>query len=90
MFTSQGVYIQKGDIVSILDEEGGLYFAQIRGLMQDQYCEKSAVITWLLPTKATDPEQFDPATYILGMDEFCFMTYNTCRGVTKKPVKSWS
>lgn len=32
------------------DVEGGIYYAQIRGLLTDQYCEKSAAITWLLPT----------------------------------------
>ena len=67
----QGVYIQKGDVVSILDVDGGIFYAQIRGLMQDQYCQKSAVITWLLPTQATDPEKFDPATYILGKLHDC-------------------
>ncbi|XP_022081924.1 GATA zinc finger domain-containing protein 1-like [Acanthaster planci] len=64
-----GVYLQAGDIVSILDVEGGIYYAQIRGFLQDQYGDKSAVITWLLPTQATDKKHFDPATYILGPEE---------------------
>lgn len=36
--------------------------------MTDQYCEKSAVLTWLLPTQASPPpdDGFDPATYIIG------------------------
>lgn len=48
--------------------EGGTYYAQIRGLLTDQYCEKSCVLTWLIPTsKSPNPEEaFDPATYILG------------------------
>ncbi|XP_033121356.1 GATA zinc finger domain-containing protein 1-like [Anneissia japonica] len=65
----QGVYIQVGDIVSILDVDEGIYYAQIRGLLQDQYCQKSAIITWLLPTQASNKAQFDPSTYILGPDE---------------------
>jgi hypothetical protein len=50
------------------DVEGGLYYAQIRGLLTDQYCEKSCAVTWLLPTQESPntEEGFDPATYIIG------------------------
>ncbi|XP_046404159.1 GATA zinc finger domain-containing protein 1 [Ischnura elegans] len=67
----KGSYIQVGDIVSMRDEDGDIYYAQIRGLLQDQYCEKSAVVTWLLPTRVSPhPEKgFDPSTYILGPEE---------------------
>ncbi|XP_028163932.1 GATA zinc finger domain-containing protein 1 [Ostrinia nubilalis] len=67
----QGSYMQVGDIVSVTDLEGDIYYAQIRGFMTDQYCEKSAVLTWLLPTKASPPPEkgFDPATYIIGPEE---------------------
>ena len=54
--------------MSVVSLEGDIYYAQIRGLLQDQYCEKSAVITWLLPsTDSPPPKQgFDPATYTIG------------------------
>ncbi|CAF4768901.1 unnamed protein product [Pieris macdunnoughi] len=67
----KGSYMQVGDIVSMLDVMGGTYYAQIRGFLTDQYCEKSAVVTWLLPTKASPPPEkgFDPATYIIGPEE---------------------
>ncbi|CAG4994935.1 unnamed protein product [Parnassius apollo] len=67
----KGSYMQVGDIVSMIDVEGGTYYAQIRGFLTDQYCEKSAVVTWLLPTKASPPPEqgFDPATYIIGPEE---------------------
>ncbi|CAD0205965.1 unnamed protein product [Chrysodeixis includens] len=67
----KGMYMQVGDIVSMTDVEGSTYYAQIRGFMTDQYCEKSAVVTWLLPTKASPPPEkgFDPATYIIGPEE---------------------
>ena len=46
------VYIQVGDIVSVTDlEEGDIYYAQLRGFLIDQFAEKSAVISWLLPTR---------------------------------------
>ncbi|XP_032521964.2 GATA zinc finger domain-containing protein 1 [Danaus plexippus] len=67
----KGTYIQVGDIVSMIDIDGGTYYAQIRGFLTDQYCEKSAVVTWLLPTQASPPpdQSFDPATYIIGPEE---------------------
>ena len=63
--------MQIGDIVSVMDEEdSGIYFAQIRGFLQDQYCDKSAVITWLVPTVNSPNDKFDPTTYILGKEQF--------------------
>lgn len=60
--------MQVGDIVAMVHVTGGVYYAQIRGFLTDQYCEKSAVVTWLIPTRASPkPEDgFDPATYIFG------------------------
>lgn len=66
-----GMYFQVGDIVALEDDEGNTYYAQLRGFLTDQYCEKSAAITWLLPTISSPPPNklFDPATYILGPEE---------------------
>lgn len=67
----QGSYIQIGDIVSLCNSNYDTFYAQIRGLMVDSFCEKSAVITWLLPTNMSPPpnEQFDPSTYLIGPEE---------------------
>ncbi|KYN36290.1 GATA zinc finger domain-containing protein 1 [Trachymyrmex septentrionalis] len=67
----KGTYFQVGDVVSLQDVDGGIYYAQIRGLLTDQYCEKSAAITWLLPTTASPPpeEGFIPETYLIGPEE---------------------
>lgn len=65
----EGTYFQVGDIVSLIDDDENVYYAQIRGFLQDQYYEKSAVITWLLPTSKSNTGQFDPSTYILGPEE---------------------
>ncbi|XP_021018289.1 GATA zinc finger domain-containing protein 1 [Mus caroli] len=66
----KGVYYQIGDVVSVIDEQDGKpYYAQIRGFIQDQYCEKSAALTWLIPTLASPRDQFDPASYIIGPEE---------------------
>lgn len=51
----------------MIDEQDGKpYYAQIMGFIQDQYCEKSAALTWLIPTLASPRDQFDPASYIIG------------------------
>ncbi|KAG5667416.1 hypothetical protein PVAND_015397 [Polypedilum vanderplanki] len=65
-----GFYYQIGDIVSVMSR-GKKYYAQIRALMVDSFCEKSAVLTWLIPTTSSpDPnEGFDPATYLIGLEE---------------------
>ncbi|CAG9760769.1 unnamed protein product [Ceutorhynchus assimilis] len=67
----KGSYFQTGDIVSVTGEDSNYYYAQIIGLMTDEYCNKSAVIQWLLPTTESPPpnEEFDPATYIIGPAE---------------------
>ncbi|KAF7284393.1 GATA zinc finger domain-containing protein 1 [Rhynchophorus ferrugineus] len=67
----KGSYVQIGDIMCLKDEEDDCYYAQVIGLMTDQYCNKSAVIQWLLPTEESPPpnEEFDPATYIIGPEE---------------------
>ncbi|CAH0394039.1 unnamed protein product [Bemisia tabaci] len=69
---NKGVLYSVGDIVSVRDAEDGCrYFAQIRGLAVDQYCEKSAALSWLIPTTNTDLDStvFDPSTFTLGPDE---------------------
>ena len=71
----QGMYYQIGDVVSLVDHDSSVYYAQLRGFMQDQYNEKSAVITWLLPTQGSPRHRFDPATYILGR---CMLTGYEC------------
>ncbi|XP_008329943.1 GATA zinc finger domain-containing protein 1 [Cynoglossus semilaevis] len=66
----KGVYYQTGDVIKVTDEDDGKsYYAQIRGFVQDQYCEKSAALTWLIPTQASPKDQFDPGTYIVGPEE---------------------
>ncbi|XP_004518818.1 GATA zinc finger domain-containing protein 1 [Ceratitis capitata] len=64
-------YLQVGDIVSVVDEMQNIYYAQIRGLLVDNYSEKSAYLTWLIPTQASpEPRDgFDPASYLIGPDE---------------------
>lgn len=64
----KGILYQAGDIVSIEDIEGDLYYAQLKGFLQDQYAQKTAVITWLLPV-VSKPSHFDPALFLPGPEE---------------------
>lgn len=67
----RGQYFTKGDIVSVEDLDGSVFYAQLRGFLTDQYCEKSGVISWLLPTtNSPKPEDgFDASTYVIGPEE---------------------
>lgn len=66
----KGTFYQKGDIVALCDQDDGqLYFAQITGFLQDQYCEKSASVNWLVPHKPTSREFFDPSAYKIGLED---------------------
>lgn len=65
----KGSFFSVGDIVSLMDVGGGIYYAQIRGLLQDKFHEKSAVLTWLLPTRSSPKDHFDPTTYYVGPDD---------------------
>ena len=56
---------QIGDVVCTCDVEGGTYYAQLRGFLQDDYCEKSVVVTWLIP-KVPNPSHFDPMLFVPG------------------------
>jgi hypothetical protein len=61
----QGVTFEVGDIVSVLDTDGGVYYAVMEGFLLDQYAHKLTLLTWLLP-KSPNPTHFDPAMFILG------------------------
>ena len=71
-----------GDVVSVLDANGGVYFAIIRGFLQDQYAEKYAILTWLLP-RHPNPTHFDPSNFVLG--EFFDSTVHTLYGLEDYP-----
>lgn len=72
----RGFYIQVGDIVALRDKDDmeNIYFAQIRAFLSDQYGQKSAVITWLVPIdenfrQIKSLKDFDPSFFELGPAE---------------------
>ena len=54
------------------EAENTPYFAQIRAFLTDQYGEKSAVLTWLIPINSSyvnlirAPKDFNPDMFVLG------------------------
>ena len=66
-----GQFYTRGDIVSMTDVDGGVYYAQLRGFLTDQYCEKSGVLTWLLPCQGAPPPEtgFEASSYVVGPEE---------------------
>ena len=49
-------------------DDGQKYYAQLRGFLEDQYYQKSAVITWLIPKPHShnSHNSFDPSLYVAG------------------------
>ncbi|GIY14617.1 GATA zinc finger domain-containing protein 1 [Caerostris darwini] len=64
-----GMPLINGDIVSLVNDQRQVRYAQIRCLLQDQYYQNNALITWLFPTEKSFKGQFDPATYIIGHED---------------------
>jgi len=64
----KGTTYDVGDIVSVLDGDGGVYYAIMRGFLQDQYAVKYATLTWLLPIRP-NPLYFDPSLFVIGPEE---------------------
>lgn len=67
----KGQYYQTGDIVFVVDiEDGQKYYAQCRSFLIDPLCEKSVILTWLLPKERIDNSKpFDPELFFSGPEE---------------------
>ena len=71
----RGYYLKIGDIVALFDfeDKDTVYFAQIRAFLTDQYGQRSAVITWLVPIndkfKVRFAKDFNSDNFILGPSE---------------------
>lgn len=63
------MWLYVGDIVSLIDVDGGKYFAQIRTFIVDEHDEGHVVITWLVPTTDAEEGKFEASKYVIGMEE---------------------
>nr|CAH8853830.1 unnamed protein product [Trichobilharzia regenti] len=61
----ENVWYRVGDIVSLLDMDGEVYYAQIRGLATDFVGDNCCFLTWLIPVSGCRDEEFRPSDYII-------------------------
>jgi len=64
----KGVQYRVGDVVSIQNVDGLLYYASLRSFMEDPYGNQFGVVLWLLPL-FPDPSSYNPADFLLGPAE---------------------
>ncbi|OQR71939.1 GATA zinc finger domain-containing protein 1-like [Tropilaelaps mercedesae] len=66
----KGSYLQSGDIVSMLGDDGEIYYAQLRSFLVDQFGQLSTTISWLIPSERSPVDgSFDPASFVIGPEE---------------------
>ncbi|KAF6771992.1 GATA zinc finger domain-containing protein 1, partial [Paragonimus kellicotti] len=75
-----------GDIVSVVDIEGGTYYAQIRSLAVDALGDTCCVLTWLIPTTDLTSDTFQPENFVFGMEEDVLRDINCCSLVCRCPA----
>ncbi|KAK6112220.1 hypothetical protein QQG55_46840 [Brugia pahangi] len=77
-----------GDIVSIIDKDDGLcYFAQIRALLCNQFGERFAALTWLVPTESADEaHHFDAEHFVHALSDSVMYPLEVCTFVQHAPL----
>ncbi|CAH8539222.1 unnamed protein product [Schistosoma mattheei] len=78
----ENVWYHVGDIVSLLDVDGEVFYAQIRGNKSLLIC---CFLTWLIPTSGCRDEEFRPSDYIIGMEEDVLRDLRCCKLVCRCP-----
>ncbi|TPP67049.1 GATA zinc finger domain-containing protein 1 [Fasciola gigantica] len=74
-----------GDIVSVVDIDDGVYYAQLRALAVDAVGNSCCALTWLVPTSDTTSGTFEPENYMIGMEEDILRDLNCCSLVCRCP-----
>ncbi|CAH8856608.1 unnamed protein product [Trichobilharzia szidati] len=82
----ENVWYRVGDIVSLLDMDGEVYYAQIRGLGTDFAGDNCCFLTWLIPVLGCRDEEFRPSDYIIGMEEDVIRDLSCCKLVCRCPA----
>lgn len=83
-------FFSVGDIVSLEDNDD-TYYAQIRILIEDLFCQKYAALIWLLPTNliSDDREEFNPYLYTCGPQDDCFYKVQELKFVMHAPTEAY-
>ncbi|CAH8509251.1 unnamed protein product [Schistosoma turkestanicum] len=82
----EDVWYHVGDIVSLLDVDGEIFYAQIRGLATDSVGDNCCFLTWLIPVSGCRDEEFRPSDYIIGMEEDILRDLSCCKLVCRCPA----
>lgn len=57
--------------MSMLGDDGEIYYAQLRSFLVDQFGQLSATISWLIPSERSPPDgSFDAASFIIGLFKY--------------------
>ncbi|CAH8574972.1 unnamed protein product [Schistosoma rodhaini] len=81
----ENIWYHVGDIVSLLDVDGEVFYAQIRGLATDLVGDSCCFLTWLIPASGCRDEEFRPSDYIIGMEEDVLRDLRCCKLVCRCP-----
>ncbi|KAA0200840.1 GATA zinc finger domain-containing protein 1, partial [Fasciolopsis buskii] len=81
----QDVRFNVGDIVSVVDVDDGVYYAQLRALAVDAVGNSCCALTWLVPTSDTTTGTFEPDNYVIAMEEDILRDLNCCSLVCRCP-----
>lgn len=53
--------------MSMLGDDGEIYYAQLRSFLVDQFGQLSATISWLIPSERSPTDgSFDAASFVIG------------------------
>lgn len=79
-----------GDIVS-LEDDSNTYYAQIRILIEDLFCQKYAALMWLLPTEITNSSShtFNPYVYTYGPQDDWFYNIEELQFIMHAPTNAY-
>jgi len=84
-FSIKGVLYGKDDVVNVLGQDGGVYYAKTRGFIRDVYCNNFVALTWLLPKKPIEKlvnVEFSCENFVSGkssaMNSNLFTMLETC------------
>lgn len=83
-------FFSVGDIVS-LEDDSNTYYAQIRILIEDLFCQKYAALIWLLPTEVTNSSShtFNPCVYTYGPQDDWFYNIEELQFIMHAPTDAY-
>ncbi|MFH4974688.1 hypothetical protein AB6A40_001397 [Gnathostoma spinigerum] len=87
IYDEDGRRFDVGDIVSMVDDaDGPQYFAQIRGIITDNFAQRLVALNWLIPLEtADDPHVFVGEQFVHGISDVHIYPLKWCTFVQHAP-----